>query len=80
MQDQDFDYFVSNLQKLYATYGHKYVAVKNQSILGAYDTFNEALETTLKTDSLGTFLIQECFDSVDKMVNHFQGNVAPVRT
>jgi hypothetical protein len=80
MQDQDFDFFVNNMPKLYSAYGHKFLAIKESNILGAYDTFNEALETTLKTDKLGTFLIQECFDSVEKMVNHFQGNVAPDST
>jgi len=80
MQDQDFDFFVQNIEKLHKTYGHKFLAIKNSSILGAYFTFNEALETTLKTAELGTFLIQECFDNVGKMVNNFQGNVIPVST
>ena len=78
MQDQDFDFFVQNIKKLHDTYGHKFLAIKNSNILGAYATFNEALETTLKTAELGTFLIQECFDNVGKMVNNFQGNVIPV--
>jgi len=78
MQDQDFDYFLKNMDKLYKTHGQKFVTVKNQNFLGTYNTFNEALETTLKTEEMGTFLIQECFDSVEKMVNHFQGNVTPV--
>ena len=80
MQDQDFDYFVKNIQKLHETYGHKFLAIKNQGVLGAYNTFSEALETTLKTEELGEFLIQECFDSKEKLINHFQGNVAPVMT
>jgi len=77
-QDQDFNYFLENMNNLYQSYGHKFVAVKNLSILGIYDNFNEALETTLKTEELGTFLIQECFDNVDKIVHHFQGNVIPI--
>lgn len=78
MQDQDFDYFLENMDKLYKTYGQKFAAVKNRAILGTYDTFNEALETTLKTEELGTFLVQEIFDDREKMVHHFQGNVLPV--
>jgi hypothetical protein len=78
-QDQDFNYFLENMENLYHVHGHKFVAVKNKGILGIYGTFNEALESTLKTEELGTFLIQECFDKVEKMVHHFQGNVMPVR-
>ena len=78
MQDQDFDYFLENINSLYKKYGHKFVAVKNQNILGAYESFNEALDTTLQTEKLGTFLIQEIFDNKEEMVHHFQGNVMPI--
>ena len=78
MQEQDFDYFLQNMESLYQAHGHKFVAVKNQTILGAYGTFDDALEDTLKTEELGTFLIQECLENKEKLVHHFQGNVMPV--
>jgi fibrillarin-like rRNA methylase len=78
VQNQDFEFFLQNMEAFYKTYGHKFVAVKNQNILGAYDTFNDALDTTLKTEELGSFLVQEVFDDKNKMVHHFQGNVMPV--
>ena len=74
----DFNFFLDNMGELYRKYGHKFVVVKNRSILGAYDNFITAYEFTLKTEEIGTFLIQECFDNKEKMVNHFQGNVTPV--
>lgn len=77
-QDIDFDYFLENMEELYKQYGHRFVAVKNQSILGVYDTLREALDNTLKTEAIGTFLIQECFDDRKKMVHHFHSNVAPL--
>jgi hypothetical protein len=76
--DKDFDFFLQSMEKLYKEHGHKFVAIKDLNILGTYDTFNEALETTLKTEELGTFLIQECFENREKLVHHFQGNVIPV--
>jgi hypothetical protein len=77
-QSQDFYYFLENMENFYQTYGHRYVVVKNKDILGVYDTFEEALETTLKTEELGSFLVQECFASKENMIHHFQGNVVPV--
>ena len=74
----DFNYFLENMGNLYRKYGNKFVVLKNQKILGAYDNFNIALETTLKKEEIGSFIIQECFDNKDKMICHFQGNVAPV--
>ena len=78
MQDKDFDFFIQNMPSFYETYGQKFLAIKNSNILGVYDTFNDALEITLKTEELGTFLIQECFDDIEKMVHRFQRNIIPV--
>ena len=78
MQDKDFDFFLQNVEDLYKKYGHKYLVIKNKQILNAYDAFDEALSNTLKTETLGTFLIQECLENKEKLVHHFQGNVFPV--
>jgi hypothetical protein len=78
VQDQDFDYFVQNMEPFYKRYGHKFLAIKNKSVLGVYDSFNSALDETLKHHKAGTFIIQECFKNVEASVNHFQGNVLPV--
>jgi len=77
-QDLDFDYFLENMEDLYHKYGNKFIALKSRNIIGVYDNFINAYESTLKTEEIGTFLIQECFDNKEKMVHHFQGNVMPV--
>jgi len=77
-QDLDFNFFLDNMEAFYHQYGHKFIVIKNQSILSVYDNFMAAYESTIKTENIGTFLIQECFDSKEKMVNHFQGNVLPL--
>jgi fibrillarin-like rRNA methylase len=75
MQDQDFEYFIQNMESFYKQHGHKFLAIKNKNILGAYDSFNAALDETLKTELIGTFIIQECFKNKEESVNNFQGNV-----
>ena len=76
----DFDYFLENMEDFYRQYGHKFIALKNKNILGAYDNFMNAYESTLKTEEIGTFIIQECLDNKEKLVRHFQSNVRPVFT
>ncbi|GMO58152.1 MAG: hypothetical protein Ta2A_03510 [Treponemataceae bacterium] len=76
MQAQDFHYFMQNTDKFYKTYGGKFLAIKDSQILGVYETFNSALADTLKKETLGSFLIQECFENKEKAVYNFQGNVA----
>jgi hypothetical protein len=78
MQDQDFEYFVQNMEGFYQQHGHKFLAIKDKNILGVYDSFNMALDETLKTESVGTFIIQECFKTKEESINRFQSNVTLV--
>ena len=57
---QDFDYFVNNYQNLFKQYGHKFLAIKNQTILGAYDSVPDAINNLSSKYELGTYIIQEC--------------------
>jgi hypothetical protein len=78
MQDQDFDYFIQNTEQFYKEYGPKYLAIKNQGIIGIYDTFTEALNETLKKEPLGTFLIQKCLKNRNDGIYRFQSNVRAI--
>lgn len=78
MQKQDYNYFLDNTAQFYKKYGRRFLAIKNQNVIGVYDTFDEALENTLKKETLGTFLIQECLADRKKSVHFFQGNVLPI--
>ncbi len=57
---REYEYFTRNFDLLTKTYKDKYVVVKNQQVIGAYKTFDEAYMTTLVTEELGTFIIQKC--------------------
>jgi len=72
---RDYDYFLENLLSLYAKYGRCFLAIKNQSVIGVYETFRQAYDETLKTEEIGTFIIQECVDDPDKLVHYFQLNI-----
>lgn len=60
MQDSDFSYFISNNEDLFSRYGHKFLAIKECTVLGAYDSLSVAVNETMKIAELGTFIAQEC--------------------
>jgi hypothetical protein len=74
MQDQNFDYFTQNMGAFYKEYGHKFLVIKDRNVLGAYVSFDTALDGTLKKEAAGSFVIQECFKERKEAVNGFQGN------
>lgn len=60
MQDADFKWFVENLHDLYTQYGDAYIAIKNKTVLGAYSSYADGVLSTMKTEPLGTFIVQKC--------------------
>lgn len=56
----DFDFFVNNYNDLFLKYGHKFLAIKNREVLGAYDSVPEAMNTLSANHKIGTYIIQEC--------------------
>ena len=56
----DFHWFLKHYDDLFKEYGHKFLVIQNEKILGTYDDKNIALDTTLKRFPIGTFIVQEC--------------------
>lgn len=57
---EDFDFFLENYDELFKKYGHKFIVIKNKTILGVYDTEVDAINATSKTYPIGSFIVQEC--------------------
>ena len=60
LQSNDYHWFLDNYDKLYSKYGHKYLAIKNNKVIGAYDSYADAVNETLLKEELGSFIVQEC--------------------
>ena len=60
MLEKDFDWFVENHVNLYKQYGHCFLTIKDQQVLGAYASYAEAVHKTIQEHPLGTFIVQEC--------------------
>jgi len=60
MQKKDYRWFLDNYETIYKKYGKCFVVVKSKKILGSYRTYHDALIKTIKTNKIGSFIIQEC--------------------
>ena len=58
--DKEFDWFLNNQTQLVQMYSEKFVVVKGFKVIGSYDSYAEAIDKTLKTEKLGTFIVQRC--------------------
>lgn len=56
----DFNFFVDNYYQIFDLYGHKFIAIKDKHILGAFDSIPEAFNKLSNKYELGTYIVQEC--------------------
>ena len=69
-QDQDYAWFLKNYESLYNEYGKSYLAIKGNTVLGAYPSYAEAVHATEQTESLGSFIVQYCNGDESGYTNH----------
>jgi hypothetical protein len=60
MLKKEFQYYLDNQEELVNKYLAKFLVIKNQEIVGVYDTKQEAYDEATSKYELGTFLIQHC--------------------
>ncbi|MCQ2551481.1 MAG: hypothetical protein MJ146_04765 [Clostridia bacterium] len=55
MKEKDYNWFLDNYENLYEKYGSKFIAIKDEKILGVYDSFFDAVK---KNNSIKDFIVQ----------------------
>ena len=60
MLEQEFEYFLKHQDGFVKEYNGKFVVIKNQKVIGVFDSELEAVEETSKKEKMGTFLVQKC--------------------
>ncbi|MBI1803092.1 MAG: hypothetical protein HY033_05890 [Ignavibacteriae bacterium] len=58
MLEKEFKYYREHQTELVQEYNNKYVVIKDEKVLGAYNSELEAYTETKKNHAVGTFLIQ----------------------
>lgn len=70
---REFEYYKKNKAEYLSKYLNKFVAIKEEELLGVYDNRNEAISETVKNHEFGTFLVHHVQDKED--VEHFYSRV-----
>ena len=69
--EKEFHYYLENRNQLIKEHGSRYIVIKADQVIGAYETQDEALEETLKSGhELGTFLMRRADSSIAPMIFH----------
>ena len=60
MLEKEFQYYLDNQADFVKKYPKKFLVIKNQEVVGVYDTKEKAYDDATSKFDLGTFLIQQC--------------------
>ncbi len=75
MLKNEFNYYLENQNELLALYNGKFIVIKGEKVIGAYDSQGDAYNETVKHHPLGTFLIQHCLPGSEGYTQTFHSRV-----
>jgi len=75
MLKKEFQYFLDNQSDLVDKYNNKFIVIKDQKVIGSYDSHSEAYSRTSETEEIGTFLIQHCLPGNSAYTQTFHSQV-----
>ena len=71
MLDREFKYYLDNQERLFEQYKDKFIVIKDNEVIGAYESELTAYLETKKEHEEGTFLIQLCQLGEDNYTQNF---------
>lgn len=74
--EKEFAYYLDHQDELVEQFNGKFIVIKGQEVLGAYDAELEAIQKTVKDHALGTFLVQKCEPGEESYTQTFHSRVA----
>ena len=68
--DHEFQYYLAHQAEFVQQYNGKYIVLYHETVIGVFNSEVEAVNETIKTQPLGTFLVQKCEPGVEIQVYH----------
>lgn len=75
MIEKEFNFYLKNQAELVKNYNGKFIVIKNDQIIGVYNSHSEAYNESLKKNTIGSFLIQHCLSGSDSYTQTFHSQV-----
>lgn len=58
--EREFKFYLAHQDELVEQYKGKFIAIKDEQVIGVFDSELEAVKKTAEIYDLGTFLVQKC--------------------
>ena len=74
--EREFNYYLQNQDEFVNKYNGKYIVIKENDVIGVFDSEFEAVKETSKKYELGTFLVQKCEPGEESYTQTYHSRVA----
>ena len=79
MLEKDFKYFINRHDEFLSLYNGKYLVIKDESLVGVFDSEIDAYLDAVDKFALGTFLIQKCTPGNEAYTQTFHSRVTDAK-
>ncbi|TAK53703.1 MAG: hypothetical protein EPO24_13955 [Bacteroidetes bacterium] len=76
MLDKEFKYYLEHQADLVKQYNGKYIVIKDETVIGVYESELKAYVESKKSHAVGTFLIQKVTPGTEAYTQNFYSRVA----
>ncbi len=73
---KEFEFYLAHQGDLVEKYNGRVIVIKNETVIGNYESEFEAVAETQKTHAPGSFLVQKCSPGTDDYTQIFHSRVA----
>lgn len=74
--EKEFKYYLEHQDELVKQYNGRVIVIKDNEILGDFESEIDAIAEISKTHKIGTFLVQKCTPGEDEYTHTFHSRVA----
>lgn len=71
MLDKEYLYYKNNIDKLNTDYTNRFIIIKDETLIGDYETIEEAMAAGLSKFEPGTFLVKQCIPEDDQIMRFY---------
>lgn len=75
MLEKELEYYIKHQKRFVAKYNGKFLVIKDQKLVGVYESIIDAYSQSSKQHKLGTFLIQRCGEGKENYTQTFHSRV-----
>jgi hypothetical protein len=73
--EKDFDYYLKHQDELVRKYAGRYLVIRDEEVVGAFDHQLEAVQAGAERFPLGSFLVQKCEPGEESYTQTFHSRV-----